>query len=58
MLMTIAQELGGIEPLLDCFFAFMHRRTDMYYVMPDDGMYYKMGFMEGAAEKLVSKTFI
>ena len=43
----MAQQMGGIEPLLDSFFGFMRRKTDFF-----------VGAMSGeAAEETVLKAF-
>ena len=45
--MNMAQQMGGIEPLLDSFFGFMRRKTDFF-----------VGAMSGeAAEEQVMKAF-
>lgn len=49
--MEAAQRSGGIQPLLQHFFRFMHERTDFYIVDPRPKR--PMGFAEGAAEALV-----
>lgn len=51
MFLTIAQRCGGIEPLLEEFFSFLHRRTDFYVVDPDPRR--PMGFGPGDAELMV-----
>ena len=54
MLLTIAGQLGGIEPLFDTVFSFLYRKTDFFHIMkPGD----KMGFPEGVAEKLLLRNF-
>jgi hypothetical protein len=50
--MGLAQQHGGIQPLLDSFFGFLHRRTDFYVQVPE-GTRASMGFPPGAAEKMV-----
>lgn len=58
MLMALASQLGGIEPLLQTFFSFMHRKTDFYIQYPPKPAYHpKMGFPEGAAETMLSRHF-
>ena len=49
ILLTIAGQCGGIEPLFDTVFSFLYRKTDFFHVMtrPDE----KMGFPPGVAEK-------
>lgn len=51
--MTAAQRAGGIEPLLDQFFAFLHSRTDFYVV--DTNPRRPMGFAPGVAEAMVRR---
>jgi len=54
----IAGSAGGIEPLLDEFFGFLHRKSDFYVQFhPEKGNVYKMGFPEGDAEKMLLKSF-
>lgn len=48
----LAQQHGGIQPLLNSFFGFLHRRTDFYVQFPE-GTRASMGFPPGAAEKMV-----
>ncbi len=47
MYLQLAQQLGGIDPLLDSFFGFMRRKTD----------FFTGGASEGAAEETVVKAF-
>ena len=54
LLMTVAGQCGGIQPLLDVFFSFLYRRTDFFHVMQEGD---KMGFPEGVAEKIVLRAF-
>jgi len=56
--MSLAGQLGGIEPLLQAFFSFLHRKTD-FYVAYDRSLKAppRMGFPTGAAEALVLKHF-
>jgi len=54
VLMTVAGQCGGIEPLLGTFFSFLYRKTDFFHVMQAGD---KMGFPEGVAEKLVLRSF-
>jgi hypothetical protein len=55
VLLNLAGQHGGIEPLLKTFFSFLHRRTDYYVINREkEG---KMGFAPGVAEKLMVKTF-
>ena len=54
ILMQIAGQAGGIEPLFDTLFSWLYRKTDYFHVMkPND----KMGFPEGVAEKLLLRNF-
>ena len=55
ILLTVAGQCGGIEPLLDVFFSFLYRKTDFFVVMQKGET--KMGFPEGIAEKLVLRSF-
>ena len=55
ILLTVAGQCGGIEPLLDVFFSFLYRKTDFFVVMQKGET--KMGFPEGVAEKLVLRSF-
>ena len=49
-LITIVQETGGVEGLLNSLFSFLYRRTDFFYeMMPGE----KMGFLPGEAERMV-----
>jgi hypothetical protein len=52
LFLSVAQKCGGIEPLLDEFFSFLHRRTDFYVVDPNPRR--PMGFADGVAEAMVS----
>ena len=47
MFLQLAQQLGGIDPLLDSFFGFMRRKTD----------FFTGAVSEGAAEETVVKAF-
>ena len=51
LFMTAAQRSGGIQPLLNEFFSFLHRRTDFYVV--DSNPRRPMGFAPGVAEQMV-----
>jgi hypothetical protein len=51
LFLSIAQRCGGIEPLLEEFFSFLHRRTDFYVVDSDPRR--PMGFGPGDAERMV-----
>jgi N-terminal conserved domain of Nudc./CS domain len=59
VLMTMAGQLGGIEPLLKTFFFFLHRNTDFYVAWPPAAAAEKptMGFATGKAEELLLKAF-
>jgi len=35
MFLTVAQQAQGIEPLLECFFGFLHRKTDFFTGVED-----------------------
>lgn len=51
-LITIIQESGGIEGILNTLFSFLLRRTDFFYEMnPGD----KMGFPPGEAVEMVNQ---
>ena len=54
----IAQQAGGIQPLLDSFMGFLHRSTD-FYVVYNDKLKEKatMGFPPGEAENLLLESF-
>lgn len=56
VLLNLAAQSGGIEPLLLAFFSFLHRKTD-FYVTADfkPGTQVKMGFPPGGAERIVSR---
>ena len=58
ILSQMAAKLGGVEPLLDAIFGFLHRRTD-FYIEFDPAVSPKanMGFPKGAAERLVQRSF-
>jgi hypothetical protein len=49
---ALAQQAGGIEPLLDSFFEFLHRKTD-FYVVTRDPTARGMGFAPGVAQQKV-----
>ncbi|KAJ8600748.1 hypothetical protein CTAYLR_003940, partial [Chrysophaeum taylorii] len=49
---------GGIEPLLNAFFSFLHRKTDFYHVHGGvTGETYAAGFAPGQAERMVVAAF-
>ena len=54
--MGLAQQHGGIQPLLQSFFGFLHRRTDFYVEFPA-GSQASMGFPPGRAEKMVRLVY-
>ena len=54
VLINIAGQLGGIEPLFDTLFSFLYRKTDYFHVMqPGD----KMGFKAGVAQQILLRSF-
>lgn len=60
----IAGQSGGIKPLLDSFFGFLHRKTDFYVQFdlstdePDSKKkQFSMGFPKGVAEKMLVQSF-
>merc|ERR1711907_216411 len=55
MLLTFAQQCGGIQEILHQFFAFLARRTDFYYIQNESNT--KTGFPEGVAEKMLLQSF-
>ncbi|ETM39753.1 hypothetical protein L914_14109 [Phytophthora nicotianae] len=56
MLAQMAQQHGGVEPLLESFFGFLHRKTD-FYVVSSDPVRHKMGFLPGQAQQKVLNAF-
>merc|ERR1719253_120282 len=54
LLLGIARDHGGIQPLLDTVFAFFERRTDLFHVLRGEG---KMGFPPMVSEQMVLKSF-
>ncbi|CEG37939.1 Nuclear distribution protein NUDC [Plasmopara halstedii] len=56
LLAQIAQQHGGVEPLLDTFFGFLHRKTD-FYVVSNDPSSHRMGFLPGQAQQKVLSAF-
>jgi len=54
VLMNVAGQCGGIQPLFDVIFSFLYRKTDFFHIMqPGDNM----GFSEGVAEKILLSAF-
>lgn len=54
VLMNLAGQLGGIEPIFDTLFSFLYRKTDYFHVMkPGD----KIGFPPGKAQQLLLHSF-
>jgi len=54
VLLNIAGQLGGIEPLFDTMFSFLYRKTDYFHVMqPGD----KIGFKAGVAKLILQRSF-
>ena len=54
VLLSIAGQLGGIEPLFDTVFSFLLRKTDYFHVMkPGDNI----GFKEGVAQQILLRSF-
>mmetsp|Transcript_5708 Transcript_5708/g.8536 ORF Transcript_5708/g.8536 Transcript_5708/m.8536 type:complete len:364 (+) Transcript_5708:53-1144(+) len=59
-LIAMAQQANGSLPkLLTAFFSFLHRRTDFYCILPEDGGGggRNVGFKEGQAEQILLATF-
>ena len=54
LLLNIAGQCGGIEPLLDTFYSFLFRKTDFFHVMQEGD---RMGFPDGVAEKILLHGF-
>jgi hypothetical protein len=54
-MMQLARVSGGIKPLLESVFGFLHKHTDFYIVDPSETR--KMGFALGQAERLVTESF-
>jgi len=55
ILLTFAQQCGGIQEILHNFCAFLARRTDFYYIQDENNK--NTGFPEGVAEKMLLETF-
>ena len=54
VLLNIAGQCGGIEPLFDTVFSFLLRKTDYFHVMkPGDNI----GFKAGVAQQLLLRSF-
>ena len=54
ILVNLAGQIGGIEPLFDTLFSFLYRKTDYFHVMkPGD----KIGFPAGKAQQLLLNSF-
>ena len=53
VLLALAAQHGGVEPLLRTFFSFLHRKTDFYVIFPQGTPNAPMGFPPGAAEQIV-----
>ena len=61
-LIAMAQQANGSLPkLLTAFFSFLHRRTDFYCILPEDGVSggggRNVGFKEGQAEQILLASF-
>ncbi|DBA04562.1 TPA: hypothetical protein N0F65_011110 [Lagenidium giganteum] len=56
LLMALTARHQSIEALLDTFFEFLHRKTDLYVVTKDPALR-KMGFLPGEAERRVLAAF-
>mmetsp|Transcript_3660 Transcript_3660/g.10509 ORF Transcript_3660/g.10509 Transcript_3660/m.10509 type:complete len:363 (+) Transcript_3660:127-1215(+) len=57
MLMGMASQSGGIEPMLQAVFSFLHRRTDFYVVKDAMDRSARMGFNAGEAERILLRCF-
>lgn len=55
MFLSILQNEGKIEPLIDHFFKFLYRRTDFYLTQEKPGQSY--GFPAGFSKQLIMKAF-
>lgn len=53
----IAQQCGGVLPLLQTFLGFMRRKTDFFYVPPNEEKAKEAGFPAGVAEKMLLSCF-
>lgn len=54
----VAGRLGGLDPLFNAFFGFLHRKTDFYVEFdPKEIPTAKMGFPPGSAEAKLLKAF-
>ena len=57
LFIQVAGRAGGLKPLLNAFFGFLHRKTDFYVEYDSDDNKATMGFPRGAAEKLLLESF-
>lgn len=55
LLAALSSQHDGVQPLLETFFSFLHRRTDFYIVDPNPKR--SMGFPPGRAEAIIAKAF-
>jgi hypothetical protein len=55
LFMNVAQRAGDLDSLLQSFFGFLHRKTDLY--IEQHGQNYAMGFAPGDAQKKVLAAF-
>ena len=55
LFMNVAQRAGDLDTLLQSFFGFLHRKTDLY--IEQQGTNFAMGFSPGDAEKKVISSF-
>ena len=59
LLTQMASKLGGVQPLLEAVFGFLHKRTDFYIEFdPEISPKATMGFPKGAAQRLVQQAFL
>jgi len=54
LLMQLAQQAGGIEPLLHGVFSFLKRKTDFYHIQREGD---RIGFPPGKAKQLVIEAY-
>lgn len=52
----IAGRAGSLDKILDAFFGFLNRRTDLYVTFNKEQKNARMGFPEGIAEEMVLKS--